>query len=137
MCNLDGKRNSGTKFASPEFWALSIQPKRPVCFFGNFQYQNNLRKQLTKIFEIFSRKFFIYELSLLEFLELSVEWLAFRKFNSFQNFWKLFREISVPFAVSSKGGFIIAIAFACWNLLLFLGSKTIKNFSRQIFESLG
>ena len=106
-------------------------------FFGNFQYQNNLRKQLTKIFEIFSRKFFIYELSLLEFLELSVEWLAFRKFNSFQNFWKLFREISVPFAVSSKGGFIIAIAFACWNLLLFLGSKTIKNFSRQIFESLG
>ena len=96
-------------------------------------YENNL----PKFSKFFPGSFFVYELSLLEFLELSVEWLAFRKFNSFQNFWKLFREISVPFAVSSKGGFIIAIAFACWNLLLFLGSKTIKNFSRQIFESLG
>ena len=37
-----------------------------------------------------------------EFLEFSVEWLAFRKFNSFRNFWKLFREFSVPFATVFK-----------------------------------
>ena len=35
-----------------------------------------------------------------EFLKFSVEWFAFRKFNSFRNFWKLFQEISVPFAES-------------------------------------
>ena len=123
----------------------------PVLNFGRFPFNQNVRfvfsatastkttyeNNLPKFSKFFPGSFFVYELSLLEFLELSVEWLAFRKFNSFQNFWKLFREISVPFAVSSKGGFIIAIAFACWNLLLFLGSKTIKNFSRQIFESLG
>ena len=36
------------------------------------------------------------------FLEFSVEWFAFRKFNSFRNFWKLFGDISVPFAPVSK-----------------------------------
>ena len=30
------------------------------------------------------------------------EWFAFRKFNSFRNFWKLFLEISIPFASVSK-----------------------------------
>ena len=37
-----------------------------------------------------------------EFLEFSVEWLAFRKFNSSQKLWKLFREISVSFAAVSN-----------------------------------
>ena len=37
-----------------------------------------------------------------EFLEFSFERFAFRKFNSFRNFRKLFREISVPFAAVSK-----------------------------------
>ena len=50
----------------------------------------------------FSRKFSFHSTLLAEFLEFSVEWLAFRKFNSFRNFWKLFREISVPFASVSK-----------------------------------
>ena len=37
-----------------------------------------------------------------EFLEISFERFAFRKFNSFRNFRKRFWEISVPFAAVSK-----------------------------------
>ena len=50
----------------------------------------------------FSRKFSFHSTLLPEFLKFSVEWFAFRKFNSFRNFWKLFQEISVPFAAVSK-----------------------------------
>ena len=49
-----------------------------------------------------SCKFSFHSTLLPEELELSVEWFAFWKFNSFQNFWKLFREISVPFVAVSK-----------------------------------
>ena len=49
---------------------------------------------------IFSRKFSFHSTSLLEFLGWVVP--PFRKFNSFQNFWKLFRGISVPFDSVSK-----------------------------------
>ena len=43
-----------------------------------------------------TRRFSFPSTLLAEFLEFSVEWFAFRKFSSFQNFWKLFREISEP-----------------------------------------
>ena len=55
----------------------------------------NFRKQ-------FSWKFSFHSTLLPEFLKFSVEWFAFQKFNSFRNFWKLFQEISVPFATVSK-----------------------------------
>ena len=51
---------------------------------------------------MFSRKFSFDSTMLPENLEFSVESFAFRPFNSFRNFWKLFREISVSFAADSK-----------------------------------
>ena len=56
---------------------------------------------MPKLPKFFSRKFSFHSTYLPQFLEFSVEWFAFRKFNSFRNFWKLFREISVPFAAVS------------------------------------
>ena len=45
----------------------------------------------------------IFEKTLLpEILKVWVEWVAFRDFSSFRNFWKLFGEISIPFAAVSK-----------------------------------
>ena len=68
-------------------WALFIQPKSFSKLEVSKKGDNFAR--YTQIFEFF-------------FLEFSVEWLAFRKFNSFRNFWKLFREFSVPFATVFK-----------------------------------
>ena len=52
----------------------------------------------------FSNQFFpeVFFQFLPEFLEFLVERFTFRKFNSFQNFRKIFREISEPFAAVSK-----------------------------------
>ena len=95
--------------------ALPIQTKRLVWIFGNFQKrmeQNRPKlkkkknrgkhREVYQNFRIFFPEVEIsFHLSLLpQFLELSVGWFAFRTFNSFQNFWKLFREISVPFTTS-------------------------------------
>ena len=49
----------------------------------------------------FSRMFSFHSTLLQEYVELSVEWFALQKFNSFRILWKLFREISVPFAAVS------------------------------------
>lgn len=57
---------------------------------------------IPKFSKFFPPKFSFHSTLLPEFLEFSVEWLAFRKFNSFRNFWKLFREFSVPFAAVFK-----------------------------------
>lgn len=69
--------------------------------FPKLKFPNNLARY-TQILEIFSPKFSFHSALLPEFLEFSVEWLTFRKFNSFRNFWKLFREFSVPFAAVFK-----------------------------------
>ena len=47
-------------------------------------------------------------------LEFSVEWLPIRKFKSFRNFWKLFREISVRFAAVSKFWKVLVELKAPW-----------------------
>ena len=47
-------------------------------------------------------KFLIHLTFLPQFLEFSVERFAFLKFNNFQIFWKLSKEISVPFVPISK-----------------------------------
>ena len=52
----------------------------------------------TQIFQ----KFSFHSTLLTEFSGLSVEWFASQKFNSSRTFWKLSREISVPFATVSK-----------------------------------
>ena len=57
---------------------------------------------MPKFSKMFSRKFSFDSTMLPENLEFSVESFAFRPFNSFRNFWKLFREISVSFAAHSK-----------------------------------
>jgi len=51
---------------------------------------------IAKFSKMFSRKFSFHSTLFPEFPEFSVEWFSFRKFNSFQDFWNLFREISVP-----------------------------------------
>ena len=63
--------------------------------------EDNLARY-TQIFEKIFPHFSFRSALLPEFLEFFVEWFAFRKLNSFRNFWKLFREISVPFAAVSK-----------------------------------
>ena len=57
--------------------------------------------QPRKVYPNFQKNFTRSLLSI-QFLELSVQWFTFQKLNSFQNFWKLFREISVPFVMFSK-----------------------------------
>ena len=63
-----------------------------TAFFKIFKNEDNLASY-TQIFEKFTRKFSFQLTSLSEFLKSLVEWFAFRKLNSFRNFWKLFREI--------------------------------------------
>ena len=58
--------------------------------FQNFQ-KTGQPVTYTEIFENFLPEVFLpFNFSLSEFLEFSVEWFTFRKFNSFRNFWKLF-----------------------------------------------
>ena len=67
-----------------------------------FPKKGTTSRGIPKFSKFFPRKFSFHSTLLPEFLEFSVEWLAFRKFNSFRNFWKLFREFSVPFAAVFK-----------------------------------
>ena len=70
--------------------------------FSKFSKKEDNLARYTQIFENFSRKFSFRSTLFPEFLEFSCEWFAFRKFTSFRNFWKLFREVSVPFAAVPK-----------------------------------
>ena len=63
-----------------------------TAFSKIFKNEDNLARY-TQIFEKLTRKFSFQLTSLSEFLKFFVEWFAFRKLNSFPNFWKLFREI--------------------------------------------
>ena len=67
-------------------------------------------------YKLFSRKFSFYLSLLLGFPEFSAERFAFRKSNSFRNFWKLFREISESFTAVSK--FSKVLVQWKWPLLL-------------------
>ena len=81
-----------------EFSATSSSEWNSI--FQNFQHTTS--RSIPKFSETFSRKFSFLSTLLLGFLEFSVERFAFRKFNSFRNIWKLFREISESFAAVSK-----------------------------------
>ena len=70
--------------------------------FPTFPKKRTTSRGITKFSKKISRKFSFHSTLLPEFLKFSVEWFAIRKFNSFRNFWKLFQEISVPFAAVSK-----------------------------------
>ena len=84
-----------------EFSATSSNEWKSI--FQNFQKRGQPREVYSnfRIF-FFLRKFSFHSFLLLEFLESSAEWFAFRKFNTFRNFWKLFLELSVPFPAVSK-----------------------------------
>ena len=71
-------------------------------FFQNFQKRGQPHKVYPNFRNFFSRKFSFHSTLLPEFLEFSVEWFAFRKFNSFRISWNLFRKIAAPFAAVSK-----------------------------------
>ena len=70
--------------------------------FPTFPKTRTASRSIPKFSKKISRKFSFHSTLLPKFLKFSVEWFAFRKFNSFRNFWKLFQEISVPFAAVSK-----------------------------------
>ena len=79
-----------TKTSGLNFWQLPVA--NGTAFSKISKPDENLARY-TQIFEnAFSRKFPFHSTLLPEFPEFSVEWFAFRKFNSFQNFWKLFRK---------------------------------------------
>ena len=67
------------------------------------EFPKKKKDNLTRYTQIFQKIFFPKVFFPFNFAPgFSVEWFAFRKFNSFRNFWKLFREISVPFTSVSK-----------------------------------
>ena len=66
--------------------------------FSKFPKKRATLRGIPRFSKISSRKFSFHSILLLENLEFSVEWFAFRKLNSVRDFWKLFREFSVPFA---------------------------------------
>ena len=70
--------------------------------FPTFPKKRTTSRGIPKYWKKFPRKFSFHSTLLPEFLKFSIEWFAFRKFNSFRNFWKLFQELSVPFAAVSK-----------------------------------
>ena len=83
-------------------WALTLTIQTKLTSFSKIAKKGDNLARYTQIFDIFPRKFSFHSTLLPEFLEFSVEWSAFRKFNSFRNFWKRFREFSVPFAAVFK-----------------------------------
>ena len=111
---------------------------------GNDDFPTFPEKRSTsraKFSKKFSRKFSFHSTLLPEFLQFSVEWFAFRKFNSFRNFWKLFQEIYVPFAAVSKFSkvlvewkapfVILTLKRLCYNyigFLVFTRFKITKGF---------
>ena len=80
-------------------------PQLPVAS-GTAFFKISKNKQPRYVYpnfrKLFPRSFLSIQLLSQELLEFSVEWFAFRKFNSFWDFWKPFREISVPFAAVYK-----------------------------------
>jgi len=64
--------------------------------------KRTMSQGIPKFSQTFYQQFSFHSIFLPKFLEFSVQWFACWKFNSFQNFWKLFREISVPFSSFSK-----------------------------------
>ena len=65
--------------------------------FQNFQNRGQPCEVYPNFRNVFPGQFSFPSFLLPEFPELSVEWFAFRKFNSFRNFWKYFGESGVPF----------------------------------------
>ena len=82
-----------------EFLATSNSEWNSI--FKNSQKWDNLVRY-TQIFEKIFRTLSFHSTLLPEILKVWVEWVAFRDFSSFRNFWKLFGEISIPFAAVSK-----------------------------------
>ena len=83
-----------------EFLATSNSEWNSI--FKNSQKWDNLVRYTHLIFEKIFRTLSFPSILLPEILKVWVEWVAFRDFSSFRNFWKLFGEISIPFAAVSK-----------------------------------
>ena len=93
ICETNLSNRKWTLRSGSKLRALSIQPKLLAGIFGNLQWR--MEQHFHLFSKKFSRKFSFHSTLLLEVLEFSVEWFAFRKFKSF-------REISEPFAAVSK-----------------------------------
>ena len=132
----DGKESCGT--------TIDVYSTRPVETSGSnfrqlsganatafFKISKNRAalRGMPKISKKFSRKFSLHSTLLPENLEFSVEWFAFLKLNNFQNFWKLFREISVPFAAVST--FSKSFGFMESALCRLVGITTTSNDQKE------
>ena len=114
-----------TKTSGLKFSATSSSEWNSI--FQNLLKRRKISRGIPKFSKMFSRKFSFHSTLLPEFPEFLVEGFAFRKFNSFQNFWKLFREISVPlplfpnfrkFWLNMKSAPLkIVICFVCLTLV--------------------
>ena len=90
-----------TETSGSNFRQLSGANGANATAFFKISKNREALRGMPKISKKFSRKFSLHSTLLPKNLEFSVEWFAFLKLNNFQNFWKLFREISVPFAAVS------------------------------------
>ena len=108
------------------------------------------RGELKFLENFFSWKFPFHLISLPNFPEFSIEWLAFRKFNNFRIFCNFSLDISVPFVLVSKtskflvwwrvpGMFLMKIslkAYLAHPVTLTSDVKQRKQRSRQNKENL-
>ena len=83
-------------------WFEFLAEAKGTEHFPKFPKKRKTSRVIPKFSKMFPRKFSFHSTLLPEFPEFSVEWFSFRKFNTFQNFWNLFREISAPFSKFSK-----------------------------------
>ncbi len=70
--------------------------------FPKFPEKRTTSQGRPKFSKTISGNFQFHLILLMEFPGFSVEWFAFRKVNTFQIFWKLSQEISVPFVLVPK-----------------------------------
>lgn len=100
------KNNGGNKdivFGRFQFVQMSTGG---TAFFAISRKEDSLASD-TQISENFNREF-LFSIFLPGFLEFSVEWRAFRKFNNFRILGRLFKETSVAVApVSKVPGFLV------------------------------
>ena len=112
-----------------EFPATSSSEWNSIFFctgnddFPTFSKKRTTSRGIPKFSKKISRKFSFHSTLLPEFLKILGEWFAFRKFNSFRNFWKLFQEISVPFYAVSKFSKVLVE----WKAPIVLFSRFYRN----------
>ena len=96
-----------TKTSTLNFRQLPVA--NGTVFLKTSKTERQPREVYPNLRKFFHRRFLSIHFCSRDFqVEFLVEWFPLRKFNSFRNFQKLFRKISVPFAVVSKFSKVLA-----------------------------